>query len=105
MKYRILGGSGLYLSRLTLGTMTFGAADWGCDEAESHRIVRRFVEAGGNSIDAADVYSGGRAEEIIGTFLKDSRREDLVIASKCYFPVGSLPNQFGVCGHVHALKL
>jgi aryl-alcohol dehydrogenase-like predicted oxidoreductase len=96
MKYRILGDSGLYLSRLTLGTMTFGAPEWGSDEAESHRIIRRFVEAGGNSIDGADVYSGGRAEEIVGSYLAGAKRDDLVIASKCFFPTGSLPNQFGV---------
>jgi len=95
MKYRYLGKSGLLVSRLTLGAMTFGVKDWGCDEAEAHSILKRFLDAGGNSIDLADVYAGGRSEEIVGSFLPQVRRDDLVLASKCYFPVGSQPNQFG----------
>ncbi len=95
MKYRVLGSSGLLVSRVSLGTMTFGAPDWGCDEKEAHAILKAFVEAGGNSIDAANVYAGGKAEEIIGTFLPQVGREQVVVASKCYFPVADQPNRFG----------
>ncbi|GAB4539785.1 MAG: aldo/keto reductase [Anaerolineae bacterium] len=96
MKYRFLGSSGLLVSRIALGTMTFGVAEWGCDEKESHAIMRKYLDAGGNFLDSADVYAGGRAEEIIGSFLPHIRRDDVVIASKCYFPVGSQPNQYGL---------
>lgn len=57
MKYRYLGSSGLLMSRITLGTMTFGAPEWGCDEKESHAITRNYIEAGGNSVDIADIYA------------------------------------------------
>jgi len=96
MKYRFLGSSGLLISRLTLGTMTFGVADWGCDEKDSHAIIKKYLDAGGNSIDSADVYAGGKAEEMIGSFLPQIKRDDVIIASKCYFPVGNLPNHYGV---------
>ena len=96
MRYRFLGSSGLLISRITLGTMTFGAPDWGCDEQEAHAILKRFLDGGGNSIDAADVYAGGRAEEIIGTFLPQIPREQIVLASKCYFPMGTQPNHYGL---------
>jgi aryl-alcohol dehydrogenase-like predicted oxidoreductase len=95
MKYRILGSSGLLVSRLGLGTMTFGA-DWGCDEKEAHAIMREYLAAGGNCIDAADVYVGGKAEEIIGRFLPEVNRNQVIIASKCYFPMGNQPNMFGL---------
>jgi aryl-alcohol dehydrogenase-like predicted oxidoreductase len=96
MKYRFLGSSGLLVSRITLGTMTFGVADWGCDEKEAHAIMKRYLDAGGNFLDCADVYAGGKAEEIVGSFLPQINRDDVIIASKCYFPVGSLPNTYGV---------
>jgi aryl-alcohol dehydrogenase-like predicted oxidoreductase len=96
MKYRLLGNSGLYVSRITLGTMTFGVADWGCDEKEAHDIMRKYLDAGGNSIDCADVYAGGRAEEIIGSFVSEIKREEVILSSKCYFPVGDAPNMIGV---------
>lgn len=96
MKYRFLGSSGLLISRITLGTMTFGAPEWGCGEKEAHAILKRFLDAGGNSVDAANVYAGGKAEEIIGTFLSQVSREQLVLASKCYFPMGTQPNQYGL---------
>lgn len=96
MKYRFLGSSGLLVSRLTLGTMTFGVADWGCDEKEAHAIMKKYLDAGGNSLDCADVYAGGKAEEIIGSFLPQINRDEVIIASKCYFPMGNLPNTYGV---------
>ena len=95
MKYRFLGSSGLLISRITLGTLNFGAPEWGCDEKEAHGILSAFIDAGGNAIDTANVYAGGKAEEILGRFLPQVPREQIVLASKCYFPVGALPNHFG----------
>jgi aryl-alcohol dehydrogenase-like predicted oxidoreductase len=57
MKYRYLGDSGLLVSRICLGTMTFGTEGWGCDEAASIAITNRFIEGGGNFIDTADLYA------------------------------------------------
>ena len=57
MKYRYLGASGLLVSRISLGTMTFGTPDWGCDEKESHAIIKRYLENGGNFIDHFDTNS------------------------------------------------
>ena len=96
MKYRYLGESGLLVSRISLGTMTFGAPDWGCDEKESHAIIKGYIEGGGNFIDTADVYAGGKSEEIIGTFMPQIKRDEVVLASKCYFPMGNVPNAQGV---------
>ena len=96
MKYRYLGSSGLLVSRITLGTMTFGVADWGCDEQESHAIIKQYLDAGGNFLDGADIYAGGKAEEIVGNFLTQINRDEVVIASKCYFPMGDKPNSYGV---------
>jgi len=99
MKYRVLGASGLLVSRISLGTMTFGAAPWGCDEREAQAILKAYLDAGGNFVDAADVYAGGKAEEIIGSFLPQVPRDRVLIASKCYFPMGTGPNTFGVSRH------
>jgi aryl-alcohol dehydrogenase-like predicted oxidoreductase len=96
MKYRYLGSSGLLVSRLSLGTMTFGAAPWGCDEREAHAILKVYLDAGGNFVDAADVYANGAAEEIIGRFLPGVSRERVVLASKVYFQMGTGPNTMGV---------
>ncbi len=95
MKYRFLGSSGLLVSRITLGSMTFGVTDWGCDEKVAHTMMKNYINAGGNAIDSADVYAGGKAEEIIGSFLPQIKRDDVIIASKCYFPMGTLPNSYG----------
>ena len=95
MKYRYLGSSGLLISRIALGTMTFGAPDWGCDEDQAHAILKGYLEAGGNHIDCADVYAGGRSEEIVGRFLPQINRDEVVVASKCYFPMGDKPNRSG----------
>jgi 1-deoxyxylulose-5-phosphate synthase len=96
MKYRTLGCSGLIVSRMTLGTMTFGAPDWGCDEKTSHAILRKYIDMGGNQLDSADIYAGGKAEEIIGSFLPQMKRDEIILASKCYFPAGKMPNRQGL---------
>ncbi len=94
MRYRKLGKTGLKVSRLCLGAMTFGAPKWGCDEATSQEIVDRFVDAGGNFIDTADVYSMGVSEEITGRAIK-SKRQEIILATKCSAAMGKLPNDLG----------
>jgi aryl-alcohol dehydrogenase-like predicted oxidoreductase len=88
MKFRYLGRSGLLVSRICLGTMTFGNKEWGCDQAGSSAIVRKFIEAGGNFIDTANSYSNGESEKILGVALEDFSRDDLVIATKAWTPMG-----------------
>ena len=88
MQYRYLGRSGLLVSRLCLGTMTFGNPDWGCDLDTSRAIVRAFVSGGGNFIDTAAMYSAGKSESMLGDILKDYPRSDIVLASKGWFPTG-----------------
>jgi len=94
MRIRTLGRSGLRVSELCLGTMTFGMPGWGCDEAESLRLVDRYLEAGGNFIDTADTYAGTVSEEICGKALR-GRRTDIVLATKCTMPVASGANDRG----------
>src|SRR5262245_60452054 len=94
MRIRTLGRSGLRVSDLCLGTMTFGMPGWGCDEAESLALVDRFLDAGGNFLDTADTYAGSVSEEICGKALR-GRRTQIVIATKCTMPVGSDPNARG----------
>lgn len=95
MKYRYLGNSGLLTSRLTLGTMTFGAPDWGCDERVAHAIIRKYLEMGGNHLDIADIYAGGRSEEIVGSLMSELNRDGVIIASKCALSSGPDITQFG----------
>lgn len=90
MHYRILGGTGIEVSQLCLGSMMFGA--WGnTDEAECHRMVATALDAGVNLVDTADVYAFGESEEIIGRALK-GRRDDVVLVSKfaSQMPAGPL---------------
>ncbi len=82
MEYTHLGRTGLQVSRLCLGTMTFGRE---CDAAASRQLLDRFVAAGGNFIDTANAYSDGRSEEIVGDWLATQARADLVIATKVRF--------------------
>jgi aryl-alcohol dehydrogenase-like predicted oxidoreductase len=85
--YRTLGRSGLAVSPLALGTMTFGAGRWGADEATSRAIFNAYVNAGGNFADTADVYSGGQSEEMLGRFIAErGNRDRMVIATKSGFP-------------------
>jgi len=84
--YRTLGRSGLAVSPLALGTMTFGAGRWGSDSATSAEILDRYVEAGGNFVDTADVYSGGESEAMLGAMVAErGLRDRLVIATKSGF--------------------
>jgi len=80
--YRLLGRSGLRVSPLALGTMTFGVGQgWGTDEAEAERILGRYAERGGNSIDTANFYANGESERMLGRLLGD-RRQGFVVATK-----------------------
>lgn len=85
--YRTLRRSGLTVSPLALGTMIFGAGRWGADEATARSIFDAYVDAGGNFIDTADVYSGGESEAMLGRFVAERGiRDRLVIATKSGFP-------------------
>jgi len=95
MRIRKLGRTGLKVSNLCLGAMTFGNQQWGCDEATSKAIVDRFLEAGGNFIDTADVYVSGVSEEITGRAIRD-KRQSLVLATKVAGPMGGGPNDLGL---------
>jgi aryl-alcohol dehydrogenase-like predicted oxidoreductase len=102
--YRTLGRSGLVVSPMALGTMTFGTARWGTGEAASRAVFDAYVEAGGNFVDTADVYSGGRSEEMLGRFIAErGLRDRIVLATKAGFATGSGP-QTGGSGarHLHA---
>lgn len=93
MEYRYLGGTGLKVSELCLGAMTFGRDT---SEADSYTMMDMFAQAGGNFIDTANVYGRGISEEIVGRWLKRQRREDWVIATKVRFPMGDGPNDVGL---------
>lgn len=96
--YRTLGRSGLRVSPLCLGTMTFGqASGWGCDEATAAQMIHAFVDAGGNFFDTADVYGTGESERIVGRVLDAAGlREEAVIATKYTFDSGAKGvNAFG----------
>ncbi|HEX4789242.1 MAG TPA: aldo/keto reductase [Actinospica sp.] len=103
MEYRTLGGSGLRISVLTMGTMTFGGRgnfrQVGATEAEEARLqVDMCLEAGVNLIDTADVYSGGLSEEIVGQAVK-GRRDEVLLATKVRMPMGDGPNSAGLSRH------
>ena len=94
MEYRPLGRTGVQVSKLCLGTMMFGA--WGnTDHDDSIRIIHRALDAGINFVDSADIYSAGESEEIVGKALK-GRRDDVVLATKFWGPMGEDPNRGGV---------
>ncbi|MFD2078180.1 Predicted oxidoreductase [Actinopolymorpha cephalotaxi] len=92
MEQRFLGRSGLRVSELCLGTMTFGNET---DEKTAHRMLDTFAEAGGTFVDTANGYADGRSEEILGRWMARQSRDDLVIATKVYHRVGSGPNDRG----------
>jgi aryl-alcohol dehydrogenase-like predicted oxidoreductase len=103
MEHRTLGRSGLKVSVLSMGTMTFGgsgvfAAVGDTGVAEARKQVDLCLEAGVNLIDTADMYSAGAAEEIVGEVLR-GRRDDLLIATKVRFPMGPGPNDDGLSRH------
>src|SRR3954453_6398539 len=103
MEYRQLGHSGLRVSALTLGTMTFGGRDkfasvGRTDVEGGTRQVDMCLDAGVNLIDTADVYSGGLSEEIVGRALR-GRRDRVLLATKARMPMGEGPNDAGLSRH------
>jgi aryl-alcohol dehydrogenase-like predicted oxidoreductase len=93
MEYRYLGNTGVQVSPLCLGTMMFG--EWGNkDVDDSVRVIHAALDAGINFVDTADVYSAGGSEEIVGKALK-GRRDDVVLATKFFMPIGEGPNKSG----------
>lgn len=111
MRYNQLGNTGLFVSEICLGTMTFGAADdkspWGAiadvDQKAADAIVERSLSAGVNFIDTADVYSFGDSEKLLGQSLKNLgvARKDVVIATKVFGAMGDKPNDRGASrGHI-----
>ena len=100
MDYVRLGSTGLKVSRLCLGTMTYGTPQWRpwiLDEAASRPFYRRAIEAGINFFDTADMYSRGVSEEVLGRAMKDlARRDEVVIATKVFYPVEEYPNSGGL---------
>jgi aryl-alcohol dehydrogenase-like predicted oxidoreductase len=95
MELRPLGRTGVSVSELCLGAMMFGA--WGNpDHDDSIRIIHRALDAGINFVDTADVYSQGESEEIVGKALAGGRRDNVVLATKVWGPMGDDPNQRGV---------
>lgn len=108
MKYNQLGNTGMFVSEICLGTMTFGGGGFWkvvgeLDQKNATALVSRTLEAGVNFIDTADVYSEGQSETITGQALKDIgvKRSDVVLATKCYGRVGKGPNDIGASrGHI-----
>src|SRR5271169_143796 len=101
MEYVNLGTTGLKVSRICLGTMTYGSKkwrEWVLEEEEGRPFIRRALELGINFFDTADMYSDGVSEEILGRALKDfgGSRDKLVIATKVFNPMGDDPNQKGL---------
>jgi aryl-alcohol dehydrogenase (NADP+) len=107
MEYTHLGSTGLVVSRLCLGAMTYGSSQWRpwvLDEDASRPFIRRALDLGVNFFDTADMYSRGASEEVLGRALRDfSRRESVVIATKVFFPTGDGPNERGL-SRVHILR-
>lgn len=97
MRYHLLGRSGLRVSELCLGTMTFGESwGWGANATESRRIFDAYADAGGNFIDTANIYTAGESETILGEIVTPDRRNRTVIATKYTdAPEGDDPNAAG----------
>jgi aryl-alcohol dehydrogenase-like predicted oxidoreductase len=95
--YHLLGTTGLRVSPLALGTMTFGQPDWGTDEDASRRIFSRYLDSGGNFVDTANVYAQGRSEELVGRFVRETgTRDHVVLATKfAQTTQAGNPNSFG----------
>jgi len=99
MDYLRLGSTGLKVSRLCLGAMTYGTPEWRpwvLDEATSRPFIARALEHGINFFDTADMYSRGVSEQVLGRALKDQPRDQLVIATKAFYPVTDGPNTSGL---------
>jgi aryl-alcohol dehydrogenase-like predicted oxidoreductase len=102
MKYNNLGSTGVKVSELCLGCMTYGVPErgdhpWTLPEDQSRPLIRQALDLGINFFDTANTYSDGTSEEIVGRALKDfARREEVVIATKVFFPMNKSPNGMGL---------
>ncbi len=101
MEYEFLGRSGLEVSRLTFGTMTFGGGEWfkhsGNQQLEeATKLVDICVDAGVNCFDTADGYSVGKSEEVLGKAIGAKRRDSLIISTKVFYPMGSDRHDLGL---------
>lgn len=101
MEYIRFGNTGMKVSRICLGTMTYGRPTdrwpWALDEAASRPFIKKALDLGINFFDTADIYSYGTSEEVLGKCLKDmARRDDLVIATKVFNPMSEAPNDAGL---------
>ena len=96
MKYRYLGKTGLLVSRVCLGALSFGFKKWGNDAETSTRIIDLYLSLGGNFIDTANIYGDGLSEVIVGEAIKDKKRDEIILATKCFFRTGPAPNSKGL---------
>src|SRR3979490_475277 len=105
MEYKNLGNTGLKVSKLCLGCMTFGVPErgdhpWTLPEEQSRPLIRQAVELGINFFDTANAYSDGTSEEIVGRALTDfARRDEVVIATKGFYPLHQGANARGLSRH------
>jgi len=109
MDYVKLGSAGLKVSRICLGTMTYGSKkwrEWVLDEEESRPFIRRALELGINFFDTADMYSVGASEEVLGRALRDfgPPRDQVVVATKVFNPMGDDPNHRGAFAQAHPAR-
>src|SRR5437899_11731364 len=99
MRFKQLGRSGLVVSDLCLGTMIFGEESVrGTPAGEAELMIHRFLDAGGNFIDTADVYAGGHSEESVGKALQ-AKRDQVVLATKLRSSTGAGEDDEGSCGY------
>lgn len=97
MEYTTLGDTGLSVSRLGLGGVSFGSGQsWMLDEAESRTVIERALDLGITLFDTANAYSAGESERILGGVLAEHDRDRLVVATKAFFPMGEDPNARGL---------
>src|ERR1700687_5728807 len=96
MKYRLYGNSGLRVSEVSLGTMTFGEDwGWGAPKDESRKIYDAYREAGGNFIDTANLYTNGSSESLVGEFIRDHRQSVVLATKYTNANAGNDPNAAG----------
>ena len=100
MKYVSLGNTGLKVSQLVLGCMSFGSPqwrDWILDEEQSQPLLKQALDAGINFFDSANVYSKGVSEEVVGRFLRrNAKRDDVVVSTKMFYPSRETPDRLGL---------
>ena len=102
MQYVRFGTTGMKVSRICLGCWSFGTEDWMLGPEQAHPIIHKALDLGITFFDTADIYSYGRSEEILGEALK-GYREDVIIGTKVYFPMGEGPNELGL-SRVHIMR-